>query len=230
MALDIRQSRGSRTLWSTGSSIALVVISLILGAAIFTAAYLGMKNGNYLGGFNQPALDWLINHRQAQVTDVMKVISTVANPSIFIFIILAFSVLWAIIKREIWRPFLLISANFMISVLSKVIKKITENSRPPQSNMIAPLETDFSFISTHVANVTILCLMIGYLICSRNSSVKGFIFWVISTIITVGTMTASRLYLGYHWFTDAVGAIGFCLIIFAAFIIIDRIFLKITKR
>lgn len=230
MVLEIKHSKNANGSWSTGGTVALIIISLIIGAALFGVSYIGMKNSTYLGHFNQPILDWVLSHRFDQVTDAMKIITSIVDPSFFIFAILAFSILWAIIKRELWRPFILLSANFTISVLSKIIKKVTENARPPQNNMITPIETDFSFISTHVANVTILCLMIGYLICSRNSNVKGFIFWTISTILAVGAMTASRLYLGYHWLTDTVGAIGFSLIIFALFMIIDQIFLKITKR
>lgn len=230
MSLEIKQSNNSKSLWSTKSSIIFAIFYLIIGVAIFIVAYLGMKHNGMLATFNQPVLDWMITHRKDQITEVMKVITQIGEPNIFIFITLAFAILWAIIKREIWRPFLLVSAFGVASVASKVIKIITENSRPPKTNMLATIETDFSFTSGHTVGITIFCLMVGYLICSRSSSVKGFIFWAISTVLAVGAMIISRLYLGHHWLTDTVGAIGLCLVIFAIFIFIDRIFIKITNR
>lgn len=230
MALEIKQSNGSNKLWSTGSSIVLAIISLIGGAAIFTVAYLGMKNNNGLGSLNQRALDWLIGHRQDQITEIMKAITSVGEPTIFIFIVVGIAILWAIFKKEIWRPLLLVGTVGVASVASKLVKSLTENIRPPQSMMIAPFENDFSFTSGHVTGITIFCLMIGYLICSRNSSVKGFIFWAISTMLAVAAMAVSRLYMGHHWLTDTVGAVGLCLVIFAFAVVIDRVFIRVFKK
>jgi len=230
MTLEIKDSAKSKQMWSTRASIVLAIFSLISGAAIFALAYFGMKQKSGLGSFNQPVLNWMVNHRQDQITEIMKIITKIGDPSVFIFIVIGFAILWAIIKKEIWRPLLLTAAIGSASIVSKVIKTITENARPPQSLMVKPIETDFSFPSGHTSAMMILCLMLGYLICSRSSNIKSFIFWIISTVLAVSAMTISRLYMAHHWLTDTVASVGLCLFIFAFFIIIDRIFIKITKR
>ena len=230
MALEIIESSRIKTAWSTKQCISLAIISLLFGIIIFVFAYIGMRQNTGIGVFNQPVLSWMISSRDPQVTTVMKLITEIANPIVFAIIIFIGVGSAALIKREVWRPFLLICSTIFAAIVSTLLKIITTNSRPPQIDMIMPFEIDYSFPSGHTIGVLVFLLVLSYLIYSRNSSFKRFFNWNIITIIGVGMVAVSRLYLGYHWLTDVVASIGLGFIILALVIFIDRIVISRFKQ
>ena len=226
VALEIKETFELGT-WSKKSKVIIAMISLLLGITIFTIAYIGMSKNIGLSNFNQPVLDWMISHRKPQITDTMKIITESANPLVFVVAISIISGLWVIVKREIWRPFLLISSVGFAAGLSTVLKTVTANSRPPIGNMIAPLELDYSFPSGHTIGVFVFLLVIGYLLCSRRSSDTKIFICATLTAIGTGLVAGSRLYLGYHWLTDIIASIGLGFTILAFVVFID---ITIGKR
>jgi undecaprenyl-diphosphatase len=221
MALAIEETPPQQE-WSTKKCISLAIISLVVGAVIFAFAYIGMHQHTGIGALNQPVLSWIIKHRQPRVTDIMRFITTAASPLILIAFACVSATVWAIFNREIWRPLLLISATGVAAIASTALKVITSNGRPPQIDMIKPLETDYSFPSGHTISVVVFLLVISYLICSRRPSSFRIFFWAIITAIGIGIITTSRLYLGYHWLTDVTASIGLGFVILSVAIIIDR--------
>ena len=223
MALQIIEEKNT---WSTKLCIILAVISLLLGTTIFIIAYIGMNQHAGIGVFDQPVLSWIVKHRQTQITDIMKIITMVASPIFFAIGVGFVAIVWVIINREIWRPLILTGSVGVAAVVSMALKVVTSNVRPPQVDMIVPFETDYSFPSGHTIGIIVFFLVIGYLICSRNSS-RGRVFsWLTITTVSVGVVASSRLYLGYHWLTDVVASIGLGLIILAVIVVVDRIFVN----
>lgn len=223
MALEIIESSQTKTVWSTKRCVIVAAISLILGSILFVLAYIGMKQNTGIGALNEPILSWMISQRSPQTTDIMKTVTDFANPLIFTAIISVAAGLWVVIKREVWRPILLIGSVGTAAGLATILKTITMNSRPTVENMIPPLELDYSFPSGHTIVIAVFILALGYLLYSRRSSVKRIFGWVTATIIITGMVAISRLYLGYHWLTDIVASVGLGLIILATVIIIDLI-------
>lgn len=226
MTLQIKKISNNLSL---GAIITMSIFSIIIGVVFFTISYFGMKGQNQLSSLNQQVLDTIIVFRDEQLTQVMQAIYHFGEPTIFIIFAVSVALIWAIVKKEIWRPFLLISTTGLASVLSKIIKIIFKNPRPPQMTMLQPLETDFSFTSGHIVGTTIFCLILGYLIFSRSKKIKTFLYWTTLTIVAISIMTINRLYMGHHWLTDAIGAIGLCLVVFGLAIIIDLIYQRIKK-
>ncbi|NCQ54076.1 phosphatase PAP2 family protein, partial [Candidatus Saccharibacteria bacterium] len=130
----------------------------------------------------------------------------------------------------IWRPVLLIGSAGAAAILSTIIKSITINSRPITDNMIAPFETDYSFPSGHTIIVVTFLLVLGYMICSRNSNLARIIIWEIIVVVGFVLIATSRLYLGYHWLTDVTASLGLGLIILGASIFVDIIISKYIKN
>jgi undecaprenyl-diphosphatase len=209
--------------WSTKKCIIYAIISLIVGSIIFTFAYIGMSRHTGMGTLNQPILSWIVKHRHSQITDIMKMITAVASPMILTSIIGVIVIAWAIINREIWRPILTVITVGIATAVSIALKFLIKNGRPPQLDMIKPLETDYSFPSGHTISIIVLLLIIGYLIYSRRPSSWRVFGWLIITIIGTIIIATSRLYLGYHWLTDVIASIGLGFIILAIAIFIDRI-------
>ena len=223
VALEIIESKQQTTDWSTKRCISIAIVSLLLGSAIFLIAYIGIHQNSGIASLNQPILTYIIDHRMVKITDIMKIIAVITNPLFFALTIFAIAFFWAVLKREIWRPILLASAMGIATVASTFLKAYTMVARPAQINMIQPFEIDYSFPSGHTIVIAVFMLVIGYLICSRRSSFGQIFSWIFFTIIAVGIVASSRLYLGYHWLTDIVASLGLGLIILAIIIFIDRI-------
>lgn len=230
MALTIIESPKSKVSLSTRQGIIIAIIGLILGVVIFTLAYLGMHGNSGLGVFNQPLLSWIINHRDSSITNVAKIITSIASPLLFAIIVVGTATIWAFVKREAWRPFLLIASVVIAAATSTLLKAITMDARPPQINMIPTFETDFSFPSGHTISMIVFMLIFGYLIYSRNYSKLRFWGWAIAALIGTGLIATSRLYLGYHWLTDVIASIGLGFIILALIIFVDRIFICRSEK
>ncbi|OIP86098.1 hypothetical protein COV88_03295 [Candidatus Saccharibacteria bacterium CG11_big_fil_rev_8_21_14_0_20_41_19] len=230
MALDIVESSQIKSAWSIKRSAWIAIVCLILGISVFIISYIGMVKNTGIGSFNHPILDWMITHRNSQITSIMQLITELANPINFIIIISIIDILWRSIKREIWRPVLLIGSAGAAAILSTIIKSITINSRPITDNMIAPFETDYSFPSGHTIIVVTFLLVLGYMICSRNSNLARIIIWEIIVVVGFVLIATSRLYLGYHWLTDVTASLGLGLIILGASIFVDIIISKYIKN
>jgi undecaprenyl-diphosphatase len=223
VALDVTESSIEKNIWSTKRSVSFAIISLIIGMIIFGFAYVGMRQNTGIGGLNQSILNWMISHRGAQTTSIMKLITDIANPIAFTIIVGAGAGLWVYIKREIWRPVILVGSVGFAAILSTALKMITTNNRPPITSMIAPFEMDYSFPSGHTIGIAVCLLVLGYLIYSRHSSAARVFNWSILTIISISLISISRLYLGYHWLTDVVASVGLGLMILTGAILVDII-------
>jgi len=230
VALKIIETPKKTTAWSTKQCIIVAIISLVLGTAIFILAYVGMYQNSGIGGFNQPILSFIIENRDFNITNVMKIITVITNPLSFAAVIFVIAFIWAVCKREIWRPILLAGAMGIATVIFTLLKAFIMNARPAQTNMILPFELDYSFPSGHTIGITVFLLVLGYLMCSRHSSGIRSFGWITITIIGVSIVATSRLYLGYHWLTDVFASIGLGLIILAFTIFIDRLVVRRFKN
>jgi len=229
VALEIVESTQIKSAWSIKNSIWVAVVSFILGISIFAIAYIGMTQSSGIGSFNQPVLDWMISHRNNQITSIMRFVTELADPLTFVILISIIAVLWATIKKVIWRPILLIGSTGAAAIVSTIIKSITINSRPLTENMIAPFEMDYSFPSGHTISVVVFLLVLGYLVCSRRSSMARIVTWITIVILGFGLIATSRLYLGYHWLTDVTASLGLGLVVLVTSIFIDIIVSKYIK-
>ena len=223
MALETTESSQSKNPWSTKQSIYVAIISLTVGIIIFTIAFVGMQQNTSIGVFNQPILSWMVVHRDTQITSIMKFVTGIADPMAFAIIVAIGAGFLAIIKRKIWRPILLIGATGIAAIVSTLLKTVVMNNRPSQIDMIAPFELDYSFPSGHTIVITVFLLVLGYLICSRNSNKTKITAWIVATIIGISLIATSRLYLGYHWLTDVTASVGLGFIILSTSIVIDRL-------
>lgn len=223
MALDIIEESEEKNAWSTKKCIVVAIISLVVGSAIFLLAYICMNQNIGIGALNQPILSFIVQHRDPIITNIMKIVSTITNPIPFAVIVLMVASIWAISKREIWRPLLLAVAMGVTLIATLTIKTYFMTGRPSQTDMIAPYELDYSFPSGHTLGIAVFILVLGYLIYSRHSSALRIFDWFSMAIVGIGIVAVSRLYLGYHWLTDITASIGIGFIILAISILIDRI-------
>lgn len=214
-----------KTKWITWQYKFLIPLFIIVGVIIFIIAFMGMQTLTGLGELNEPVLYLFSTHRDPTINSIMQIITSVASPSFFLVGVSLGSLVWVYKKREVWRPLVMVLAVGASASLSTLVKLITQNDRPLNTDMVPPFETGYSFPSGHTLGTFVLLLVTGYLFYSRYTAKdRNFwlITWMITTISGTSMVALSRLYLGYHWLTDTVASIGLGLIIFGIVIFIDK--------
>ena len=227
LSLEITKLTRREFKLSTKMSIIIAIFSFAIGIAIFAFAYISMKQHIYIYSLNDQILSWLVSHRSPILTTLTRSITNVVGPVTFIVVTAAIVGIWWFIKREVWRPLLLIMSMAIAALTSFLLKLAIMDARPAQQNMVPTFEIDYSFPSGHTLSVIVFLLVLGYLLYSRRYSLGRFFFWIVATILGTGVIAYTRLYLGYHWLTDIVASIGLGFVIFAVVIFLDLI---VTRR
>lgn len=201
-----------------------------VGTLLFFTICDNVKEMDDFARLDGSVISWLIANRSEALSASMLFLTNLLSPVAVAAFVLTGAAIWMWRTKEIWRPSLLVGATTIAFVTSTTIKSLTERSRPPAADMIPPLEIDYSFPSGHTLGLAVILLVLGYLFYSRRPTKKRLVLWISSTMIGVGLVAFSRLYLGYHWTTDILASIGLSLIILAIVIIVDILTKHLASR
>ncbi|MDP9933981.1 undecaprenyl-diphosphatase [Paenarthrobacter nicotinovorans] len=203
---------------------ALYVTSAVLAAAGLTAFLITLAGVLQHGGL---ALDdavaerALLGMRSEQLTLVMIVVAVIFGPIALPIIVLVFTLLWGLLAKHAWRPMLLAAAVLTGVALAQIIGRSVERQRPPVSQMLFGVDTTFSFPSGHVLGASDFLLVTTFLVFSRYRNPRAAVVSFAVAIAGVLLAAVSRIYLGYHWFTDAVASMSLSLVVLGAVIAVD---------
>lgn len=194
--------------------------------AVVGIAGFGLVLGNVLGKdgletIDQPFADLLDAARTPEVTGVMIWLAIIFGPVVLPIVALVVVVAWGYFARHIWRPLLLAGGMLTGLILIQVITRIVGRDRPPVSLMLFGVDTTPSFPSGHVMGASDFLLLIAYLVFSRRSSPVQAVFSFAVAGILVVVASVSRMYLGYHWATDALASISLSLAVVGGVIAVD---------
>lgn len=193
------------------------------GLLVFGKMLDDVREGDDLAAIDQAVLDWLVAHRSPWLTNLLAAITFVTGPVVMPILVVVACGGWWWVRREWWRPLLLAGAMLGSTVLGMVVKDLVGRPRPPEETMHVPgAETSASFPSGHTLGTATLLLVAGYLVCSRRRSVALLVGWGVATVVGTGLVAVSRLYLGYHFLTDVIAAIGLAVVVLGVVSIVDR--------
>jgi undecaprenyl-diphosphatase len=136
-------------------------------------------------------------------------------------IVLVVTVVWGIAAKHAWRPMLLAAAMLTGVVLSKVIGSAVGRSRPPIDSMLYGVDLTFSFPSGHVLGAADFVLVVVYLVFSRRHNAVGATVAFIVAALCIVAAASCRVYLGYHWATDALASVSLSLMVLGAVVALD---------
>jgi membrane-associated phospholipid phosphatase len=202
----------------------LYATSMILGATglvVFLVLLIGVMTQTGFHRLDEPVNTWFVSRRSPAMTNAMTILAIIFGPIGLPIIVLAVIVLWAILARHAWRP-LLFAAGMATGLLTaQLVIFSVRHPRPPIDLMLnGPLGT-FSFPSGHVLNAADLLLILAYLIASRLQ--KHFVTILLFLLAAVGILAqiVCRLYLGYHWISDATASVALALVVLSAVMAVD---------
>ncbi|HEY8701443.1 MAG TPA: phosphatase PAP2 family protein [Arthrobacter sp.] len=198
------------------------VALMVLGAVLFGAALaVVMQSGTGPTSADEAARTWLLTHRSEPLTGIMIFLAVIFGPVGLPIIVLVVNVVWGFVAKHAWRPILLAAAMLTGVLVSQIILQIVRRARPPVDLMLFGADTTFSFPSGHVLGACDFLLVTTFLIFSRRKSPRAAAVGFAAAGAGVILATLSRLYLGYHWLSDAVASIALSLLILGAVIAVD---------
>jgi len=192
-----------------------------LGFACFTVVLLSVLNRDGLTVIDAPVQAWLSDWRSSALTAVMIGLAVVFGPIALPIILLILTVAWGIVRKHAWRPLLLAAAMLTGVVLAQIIGHSVDRQRPPMELMLFGPDPSFSFPSGHVLGAADFVLLTVYLVVSRRPGIRAPIIGFSIAAVCIAAAAISRVYLGYHWATDALASVSLSLVILGCVIAVD---------
>jgi len=197
------------------------VVLMIAGAVLFAVILTGVLQHGGISAADEPVRTWLLTLRAEPTTIIMIILAIIFGPIGLPIIVLIVTVAWGLLAKHAWRPMLLAGAMLTGVILAQVIGHIVERHRPPIDLMLFGADSTFSFPSGHVLGACDFLLVTTYLVFSRRKNPMSAVIAFIVAGIGIFFAAVSRLYLGYHWMTDALGAFSISLVILGGVIALD---------
>ncbi|WP_427129232.1 phosphatase PAP2 family protein [Pseudarthrobacter sp. S9] len=194
---------------------------MVLGAVLFFVILAGVLQQGGISASDEPVRTWLLTLRSEPTTTIMIILAIVFGPIGLPIIVLVVTVAWGFLAKHAWRPILLAGAMLTGVILAEIIGHAVERHRPPVDLMLFGADSTFSFPSGHVLGACDFLLVTTFLIFSRRSNSKSAVVGFIVAGVGVFFAAVSRLYLGYHWMTDALASISISLVVLGAAMALD---------
>jgi len=199
----------------------IAIALVIVGVVMFFVILASVVQHDGLSSADEPVRTWLLTLRAEPTTTIMIILAIVFGPIGLPIIVLIVTVVWGIAAKHAWRPMLLAGAMLTGVILAQVIGHIVERHRPPINLMLFGADSTFSFPSGHVLGACDFLLVTTYLVFSRRKNPRAAVVAFIVAGIGIFFAGVSRLYLGYHWMTDALSALAISLVVLGATIALD---------
>jgi membrane-associated phospholipid phosphatase len=196
-------------------------VLIVVGLVFFAVILADVLNHNDLSRIDAPIDHWLDGHRAPALTVATVIVATVFGPIALPIIVLVVTVTWAIVAKHIWRPLLLAAGTITGVIVVQVITRLVNRHRPPSAFMLIGIDKTASFPSGHVLGACDFLLILTYLVVSRRGNSRAAVGMFSAAAVVIFATAFSRVYLGYHWPTDALGSISLSLIVLGAVIAVD---------
>ncbi|MFE4229795.1 phosphatase PAP2 family protein [Arthrobacter sp. NPDC056886] len=194
---------------------------MIAGVVLFVMLLVAVIQKDGISAVDEPVRLWLLTLRGDPTTLIMIILAIVFGPIGLPIIVLIVTVAWGLLAKHAWRPMLLAGAMLTGVILAQVIGRTVERHRPPLDLMLFGADSTFSFPSGHVLGACDFLLVTTYLVFSRRKNPRTAVIAFIVAGIGIFFAAISRLYLGYHWLTDALAAFSISLVVLGGVIAVD---------
>jgi len=183
---------------------ALVVIGV--GVVGYLVVLDSVREKDDLWSLDDPLVEWFAGNRTPLLTDVMVLISWIFGPVVLPILVALGGLIWGWRTRQWFNVCVLVGSMLAAGLLSLALKYTVDRPRPPEEFWQEPGGTHTpSFPSGHTLCAATFVLVTGYLAWRTDRSFKVFVWWAAVSVVVIGSVALSRLYLGYHFLTDVIG-------------------------
>jgi undecaprenyl-diphosphatase len=190
-----------------GLSLTASVVALVAAGWAFGAVLQDVLAGEEGALLDRPVERFLLQHREAWLTTVMRGASNLGNGAVLLGLVLLAGLAWWARARS-WRPlWLLAAANLGAWLTSDAVQELTRRTRPPAAQAIGHW-TGFAFPSGHAAKAAAVYGMLAALLAAATPHWgRKVTLWTTATLLA-GLLGLSQLYLAAHWLTDVLGGLA----------------------
>ena len=207
---------------SARRSLFIVAALLVAGGlTAFFAIFDSVLEADDISTVDAPVEQWLEAGHADWLTSVMIVIAVVFGPIAMPIIILVTTITWGIVAKHAWRPLLLAGGMLLGVLIVQVLAPVIARERPPVGDMMLEIDHTSSFPSGHVMGVADFLFLTTYLVFSRHRRPVVTVLAFVAASGIVLLTAACRIYLGYHWATDALASIALSLVVLGLVIAVD---------
>jgi membrane-associated phospholipid phosphatase len=207
-----QDSAFSDIVWSLAKLIAIGVAGAIVVFGVMWA--LGQLVVNHGLTIDKPIFTWMIGHQVHFMAALMNRLTKIGNTwTVWGAAAAAAVCLMVTTKGSRWLPPVLFASVIVVDHFTTLALRHTfERLGPPTS----PLGT---YPSGGCDRVIFFYGLIGYLLWREFSGQRRTAIWIAAGVAALGFNEAySRVYLGLHWFTDAMSGLLYGGLLLAAFI------------
>jgi membrane protein DedA with SNARE-associated domain/membrane-associated phospholipid phosphatase len=180
------------------------LVLMIAGSWVFGSLIQDVTTEDQLAVFDRPALEFVVDHRDPAVDDVMRGVTTAGSVPVLIGLAALIGA-WAYFRTRQWRwPFFLGITTGGSIALYELIKVLVERPRPELVPLVEV--AGWSFPSGHATASAAVFAAVAYVLTRQTSWKAGVVFWTVA-IFASGLVAFSRVYLGAHWPTDAMAGL-----------------------
>lgn len=196
--------------------------SLVLGGGLlFALTLLAVAGTTGIAAWDQPVHSWFVARRSGGSTVLWEIVTTLSSPTYMTILGIVVASLWAAVRRELWRPALLLASMAFTAMFSFVIKHLVGRPRPPAAEFMMGPDGSYSFPSGHTFGSAVFILVIAYLLLSRHTSTLRRAAAVIAAAVLIPAVAISRLYLGYHWLSDVMASMALAVVVLGLVMAVD---------
>lgn len=193
----------------------------IVGVVGFVTLLIIVTTQGEVAAIDEPFLAWLVGTHSDVLTAVMIWLAIIFGPVTLPIAVLVVVIVWSIRSKHLWRPLLFIMGMAAGLLVVQVVTRVVGRERPPLDQMLFGADLTPSFPSGHVAGAADFMLLIAYLVFSRRAQPKTAVLSFSIAAVLIIVAGVSRIYLGYHWPSDALASVFLSLTVLSGVIGLD---------
>lgn len=157
-----------------------------------------------LAGLDRPLTDWFVTHRQGVVTPLAWAVTTSASTTAVIAATLVLVAVLLALRRGVGLAVMVAASTVAAAATSALLKDLTARARPPLADLLGAASSSAAFPSGHTTAGTVLAGLVVLAAVGAGASRRALRHLAVAAALFASAVGASRIYLGYHWFTDVV--------------------------
>lgn len=194
-----------------GAGLGRLAVIVVATAAGLLALGFGLVfaklTESVLRGDDLPTVDarittWLVGHRDATLTAVLRPVTHLADPVVITAVLVVAAVILILWGRRRAAAFVLVS-SVGTALLVQVVKLIIGRARPATADRLVSV-TGAAFPSGHAAQSVACYLALAVVVAWLSRSRSAWLAAVVAASLICLLVGVSRVYLGVHWASDVI--------------------------
>jgi membrane protein DedA with SNARE-associated domain/membrane-associated phospholipid phosphatase len=190
----------------TGLPLTAVTAVAVATSWLFLGITQDVRAGEELALLDPRVHAWALAHRTSWLSHLLQVVTWLGSNAVVVPLLVAAAVM-ACRSRRSWRPAMAVAVVYVATLaLHAGVAELVHRHRPPAADWLVGA-SGWSYPSGHTIQATVgYGLLLVLLVPRRVRGTQRLL--VVTYVLIVLGVAASRVYLGVHWLTDVLGSMS----------------------